>query len=159
MAACIQQTKPFSLFLFDIDHFKQINDTYGHAGGDAALLHIVAICKAQLDENMLFGRYGGEEFAVALPARTMQEAGRIAERIRQAIADQPLSLEQEIVALTASFGISELNQHTNTLTLLLQEADRALYASKHHGRNTVHLAIGEALLPYEDAAHENKRPV
>lgn len=105
----IQTRAPLSFILFDIDYFKKINDHYGHLIGDAAIRHVVSICKKELEHESIFGRYGGEEFVVCLPGKTISDAAKIAEKIRAAIELTPLNTEQELIFVTASFGVSDLN--------------------------------------------------
>ncbi len=129
-----------SFILLDIDHFKQINDGYGHSVGDFALQHIVNICKQQLEPSSLLGRYGGEEFAICLPGADIEEAAQTAERLRLTIASTPMYSSAQTIHLTASFGVTETRSSNDRLEVLLREADIALYRSKHNGRNCVHLA-------------------
>ncbi|WP_163873850.1 histidine kinase N-terminal 7TM domain-containing protein [Paenibacillus favisporus] len=101
---CLKREEPMSLLLFDIDHFKRINDEFGHDTGDDALMHIVAVCREQLRPEDVFGRYGGEEFVVALPGLSTVEAAGAAERIRASLAQQPLETAGGPLSMTASFG-------------------------------------------------------
>lgn len=131
---------PLSLILFDIDHFKSINDTYGHETGDDAIRHVVELCRSRLGPEALFGRYGGEEFVVCLPAMGIGEAAGLAERLRRAVADSPLETADAAIRVTASFGVAEATPAAGTIKALLHEADMALYRSKAGGRNAVSLA-------------------
>ncbi|GLX69916.1 histidine kinase N-terminal 7TM domain-containing diguanylate cyclase [Paenibacillus glycanilyticus] len=140
------QDKPLALLLFDIDHFKRINDDYGHDVGDQALLHVVEICRQLLRPEDVFGRYGGEEFVVAMPGLSQQEAEACAQRIRSEIASQSMvaaAMEQSL-SVTASFGLAVAGaggkEDGKGLNQLLKAADDALYEAKHNGRNTVRLA-------------------
>ncbi|MGG4145259.1 histidine kinase N-terminal 7TM domain-containing protein [Paenibacillus algorifonticola] len=132
--------QPFSLILFDIDHFKSINDRFGHDIGDLALCHVVAVCQEQLSDSDLFGRYGGEEFIICLPAAAPNEAGEIAEKLRRALAGSPLQTQAGSVPLSASFGAAGITiaEHAE-LDEMIREADKALYQSKNMGRNAVHI--------------------
>ncbi|MCA0756218.1 diguanylate cyclase [Paenibacillus sp. N4] len=132
-----RQRQPLSFILFDVDHFKQINDRYGHSVGDFALQHIVNICKQGLPTKALLGRYGGEEFAVCLPETELAEAGQIAERLRKEIASTPMYSSAKAISITASFGLTQARTPDVLLEMLLREADVALYRSKHGGRNMV----------------------
>ncbi|WP_152403988.1 histidine kinase N-terminal 7TM domain-containing diguanylate cyclase [Paenibacillus cellulositrophicus] len=105
---CLKQEEPMSLLLFDIDHFKRINDEFGHDTGDDALMHIVAVCREQLRPEDVFGRYGGEEFVVALPGLSPEEAAGAAERIRASLALQPLETAGGPLSMTVSFGAAGL---------------------------------------------------
>jgi diguanylate cyclase (GGDEF)-like protein len=122
---------PAAVLLLDLDHFKRINDTYGHLAGDTALRAVAAALTAELRGHDLIGRYGGEEFVVYLPAATAHTAVPIAERIRARIASAAE------VRLTASVGIAAHPQHGDTITALLTVADKALYKAKHAGRDRV----------------------
>jgi len=151
IARALKNGTHLSLILFDIDHFKQINDVHGHGVGDSAILHVVNTCKKLLPEETIFGRYGGEEFIICLPKKDLYDAALIAEQMRAAIADTPLEpADGLIVPLTASFGAAELKEPSCTLDALLHEADLALYASKNNGRNAVHLAVQNASLRFEN---------
>lgn len=141
----VKMDKPLSLILFDIDHFKNINDHYGHSIGDLAICHVVSLCKNHLGPEHIFGRYGGEEFVICLPGLEVIEAKTVAENIRMDIEAHPLDTPKGSLSITASFGVTELKQGADTLALLLEESDEALYVSKASGRNSVHVAIGESV--------------
>lgn len=128
-----------SLALFDVDHFKNINDCFGHVCGDSALRHITEVCRRHLRPADVFGRYGGEEFVLCLPEMDLLQAAGLAEEIRHAIETEALLLPQGRIDITVSFGVVEAAPGYS-LEELLKEADHALYASKHSGRNAVHLA-------------------
>ncbi|MWC29753.1 histidine kinase N-terminal 7TM domain-containing diguanylate cyclase [Paenibacillus sp. MMS18-CY102] len=131
---------PFGVILFDIDFFKRVNDTYGHETGDRMIVHVVSVCKELLPEDALFGRYGGEEFVLALPFVTDQGAYAIAERLRAAMEHALLLTPKGSLTVTASFGIAHVTgHHDETLEMLLSKADEALYTSKRDGRNRVSL--------------------
>jgi diguanylate cyclase (GGDEF)-like protein len=138
-----QTEQPLSFILFDIDHFKLINDRYGHSVGDFALQHVIAVCQQCLPDNALLGRYGGEEFAIALPDTPLEQAGQAAERLRKEIAGNPLYSAAKTISITASFGVTQARTADVPLEALLSEADIALYRSKHSGRNAVHLSSPE----------------
>ena len=127
---------PLSLVLFDIDHFKSVNDTYGHPAGDAVLIAFSrAICD-QVREDDIVGRYGGEEFAVVLPGAGEAVATSVAERVREATARLSFPSPAERVRVTVSAGVA-LTKPGDTAKKLLKRADAALYAAKHGGRNQV----------------------
>ena len=130
-----------STIMCDIDHFKSINDTYGHSVGDQVIKKMADVVKETVRENDHVCRYGGEEFCVLLPGLDKQSAARIAERIRANIeseAAQSLKLTGGRI-ITASFGVSDLDGKPNDLTELIDQADSALYVSKESGRNQVNL--------------------
>jgi diguanylate cyclase (GGDEF)-like protein/PAS domain S-box-containing protein len=137
---------PLSVLFFDIDYFKQINDTFGHALGDQALKQIVQVARAEIRSADVLGRYGGDEFIVLLPQTGVQEALPLAERIRARIADLRIDSEKGPLALTISMGIAQTIHRVldpgdippaaaDTAEKLIQRADQALYAAKQAGRN------------------------
>jgi diguanylate cyclase (GGDEF)-like protein len=127
--------------MVDIDHFKQFNDTYGHAVGDQ-VIDVVARClSAGLRQGDVLGRYGGEEFCIVLPGATPQAALAVAERMRidlQAHANQAIRGVQ-VRPITASFGVAALSAAGRTVEVVIDQADQALYQSKQAGRNRVTL--------------------
>ncbi|HWV11124.1 MAG TPA: GGDEF domain-containing protein [Pseudomonas sp.] len=127
---------PISLLLLDIDHFKQVNDSLGHQGGDAVLKHFVHTLADNLRHDEPLGRYGGEEFVVLLRNTPARDANATAERLRQAIADTPYRDGQNEYPLTASIGCATTHER-QSLEQLLQQADTALYQAKRGGRNRV----------------------
>lgn len=131
------QEHSLSLIMVDIDYFKRLNDTYGHAMGDQALIAFADMLKNSLSSAGIIGRLGGEEFAVILPNTDEDAAVQIAERLRQKASQIELTHEQSPVHFTASMGVVETPQGSASLDLLLAQADKALYFSKHHGRNQV----------------------
>lgn len=128
---------PLSLLMLDADHFKSINDRYGHPVGDEALKTLAEHGRRQLREIDLFARLGGEEFAILLPQTDFIAARAVAERLRQTIAEQSVATGQESFHFTVSIGVASLNAHTMDLHDLLRHADDALYQAKQHGRNRV----------------------
>lgn len=136
-----------ALIMFDIDHFKQINDTYGHGGGDRALVAVAGLCRAASRQADVIARVGGEEFAALMRVRNREHALEIAERLRQEIAQTDLRLEDGTrVSVTASFGIALAAQrNTPTLESLMKTADEMLYRAKAAGRNCVMAAQPQAI--------------
>ncbi len=128
---------PVSVILFDLDHFKRLNDVYGHAVGDQALHQAIELCRCHLRHTDIVGRYGGEEFAVLLPETTLRDALQIAERIRIHIAQGALTARDGVIHITVSLGVAGLHSQDSTFQSLLERADQAMYASKEHGRNRV----------------------
>jgi diguanylate cyclase (GGDEF)-like protein len=129
-----------SLVSIDIDHFKEVNDRYGHSGGDEALRHFVQVTRLQLRSQDVLGRLGGEEFAVLLPETGMESAIAVAERIRRGVEATPARFGDGQIPLTASFGVACWSATSETADALLQRADKALYAAKAAGRNRVTVA-------------------
>jgi len=128
-----------ALFMFDIDHFKRVNDTYGHGAGDQALVIVAELCRASLHQSDLIARLGGEEFAVLMRVTSREQAIEMAQRLRQRLSETDLRLGRgDIVNVTASFGIAfALQQHAPTLDVLMKCADEMLYRAKAAGRNCV----------------------
>lgn len=127
---------PLALVLTDLDHFKAINDKYGHHVGDQVLRNVAQILSAVVRNVDLVGRWGGEEFAILMPDTDLEEAVRAAERMRVALAEAPL-IEGLDVGYTASFGVAAFRLATPTMDSLLGRADTALYEAKNKGRNRV----------------------
>lgn len=128
---------PLTAMILDIDHFKAINDTYGHAVGDLALTAVADTCKAVLRSPDLLGRIGGEEFAMLLPQTGIEGASVLAERLRQAIADIRLDRLAQPLNLTATIGVATWLGESDSLDDLLLRADRMLYRGKAQGRNRI----------------------
>jgi len=126
--------------ILDLDHFKDVNDTYGHLAGDKVLCHVKAVADKCLRREDLFARYGGEEFVVLAPETDAIGATRLAERMRQAIAEIPADGGKSV---TASIGLASVDIVTAETTLdgLLASADKAMYQAKASGRNR--LAVAE----------------
>ena len=132
--------RPMALLLFDLDHFKQINDAFGHAAGDLVLRRVAATCRELLRSEDLVARLGGEEFAVLLHDAEAQEAERVAERLRAAITGLAIDHEGRRIGVTISLGIALPGPGCETLEACLAAADRALYRAKRSGRNRLCLA-------------------
>lgn len=128
---------PSVVMMLDIDHFKQVNDTWGHAAGDEVLRHLAAVIGRNLRRDDLAGRLGGEEFAILLSHTGPSDGFALAERLRQALAGGPAPSAAGDIAFTVSFGLSVLGAGTAGPEACLAQADAALYHSKHHGRNRV----------------------
>lgn len=130
--------RPISLMFVDIDHFKQINDTFGHKAGDQTLTWFAGLVRKELRNSDVLGRLGGDEFAVLLPETGLSEAVQVAERIRATLEEQKLPVgENERVALTISAGVASRDKAADSLDDLLKKADAALYRAKRLGRNFV----------------------
>jgi diguanylate cyclase (GGDEF)-like protein len=130
-----------AVIALDLDHFKVINDTYGHAGGDNVLRWFSRTCESQLRAIDLFGRIGGEEFAILLPNSDEASALRVAERLRSAIESLPVAIgDGRFHATTVSIGLATSSRDGETLDSLLAAADGALYDAKRAGRNRIMLA-------------------
>lgn len=129
--------RPLSILMLDMDHFKRINDRYGHARGDLVLNAFCDGCRTLLRDVDLFARTGGEEFAVLLPETTLDGARVIAERLRQFTAGQNVETEGVEITWTISAGVAMIDPSDADLDACLQRADNALYRAKERGRNRV----------------------
>ncbi len=127
---------PFSLIFLDIDDFKKLNDTYGHAVGDQALKAVAAVPKQHLREGDLVGRWGGEEFIVALVGAGLETAEAVAEKLRKYISEIVLDVGGQGRQITASLGVVE-HGNEGSLLDLIDNADKAMYQAKQEGKNRV----------------------
>lgn len=139
LLAAARRKVSVALLLIDADHFKRINDRFGHEVGDQALLAIVAALKDSLRASDLLGRYGGEEFAALLPEADMASAMHVAERLRASVEIREFAVGEHAIPLRVSIGVATVvpEQGESKLALLLRHADLALYAAKAAGRNRV----------------------
>jgi len=150
---------PLSLWMLDIDHFKNVNDTYGHHAGDLALQSLVDVSRKVLRELDIMGRVGGEEFAVLLPETDTEQALLVAERLRQKIASAAVPLEQgNTVSYTVSIGVATLGADETGIDALLGRADQALYRAKRTGRDKVCVAESAAGVRIEGLMPASKNP-
>ncbi len=129
--------RALSLLLFDIDHFKTVNDNYGHPAGDAVLREMALRIKQYVRKEECFARYGGEEFAIALPETGPENSRKFAEKVRRLIADQPFEFEGQKFSVTISIGVAELSGQMSEPIGLIKIADANLYKAKKAGRNRV----------------------
>lgn len=141
---CRKSGREACLVLIDLDHFKAVNDTYGHAVGDRVLKRAVAACQAHLRSTDIFGRLGGEEFGIVLPECTLEQVLARTERIRLAIAEVVRGDATEEICVSASFGVATTKHSGHDLRQLLIHADDALYRAKREGRNRVSVSDGRA---------------
>ncbi len=128
---------PLTVALLDVDRFKSINDSYGHSVGDAVLKELTTFCQQQIREHDIFGRYGGEEFVMALPHADLASAGTVLERLRSRLAEAKLPVGPDGLGFTVSIGASEVRPGDEGLRFALDRADRALYEAKGAGRDRV----------------------
>ena len=151
IARAVRTRSPLAVALIDIDHFKMVNDTYGHLAGDKALRAVTDALREQLRSYDLAGRFGGEEFAILLPQTREDHAVSIADRLRMHIAGMSVPVSDDgkpenCIRLTVSVGVAPLDDTNRELTDLLAAADSALYLAKQAGRNRTHLANASAPL-------------
>ena len=135
-----RHTAPLALILFDLDHFKKVNDTYGHVIGDEVLKFVANIVSGMLRNEDVFARYGGEEFVILLRGTAVDAAAALAERIRQAIEAAEFVFETAQLRCTVSVGVANLQAQHEGDQDLVASADRALYTAKQDGRNRVETA-------------------
>ncbi len=137
---CRKDGSPYSMVMFDLDHFKNINDTRGHQAGDRILASFANTVRTALRPNDLFGRYGGEEFLVVLPGASVETAYVVAERVRKAFAENHRFFNGSPLNATVSAGVASIST-TSDMNEIVASVDRAMYAAKHNGRNRVECAI------------------
>ena len=143
ISRALRYSRPLSVMMFDIDFFKRVNDTFGHASGDMVLKMVAKTTKEMIRATDIPARYGGEEFIVLLPETPVAGAAAVAERLRRRIEDTTVQTEKCPITITASFGVSDYLGETNSkpneriLSEFIANADQALYASKNAGRNRV----------------------
>ncbi|WP_431857069.1 GGDEF domain-containing response regulator [Azospirillum sp.] len=134
----LRYARPLSAIMLDIDHFKKVNDTHGHATGDEAIRSVVRVCRSLVRGADILGRLGGEEFAILLPETPPQGAVLLAERLRRALAVTEVRIPGGVgVTFTVSVGVSALKPGEESVSALLARADEALYRAKNGGRNRV----------------------
>lgn len=132
-----QEKRPFSLFMIDVDHFKTINDTWGHSHGDWVLSEIAKVCTQSLRPTDVIGRFGGEEFVVALPNTSPDDAQVVAERLKNQVSELPSKEGMSELHLSITIGIAVANNDEVTLESLIKQADQMLYIGKRDGRNQI----------------------
>lgn len=147
MSLAMRMRQPVSLVLLDLDHFKRINDTFGHAAGDLVLRTLAGVLREELRDTDTAARYGGEEFALILPQADFEGAVVVAERLRKHIEGLELP---SVGQVTASFGVATFPQHAASREKLIEIADQALYAAKKEGRNRVGVPSHSRLETTED---------
>jgi diguanylate cyclase (GGDEF)-like protein/PAS domain S-box-containing protein len=133
----LRYQRPLAVIMFDIDHFKEVNDTFGHATGDEILQHVTQVACKELRSADVIGRYGGEEFVILLPMTNAQQAYPLAERIRMGVEAMYVSTEKGDATVTLSIGIVEMNRdvQNGSVDNLIRSADKVMYAAKRAGRN------------------------
>ncbi|HET9450829.1 MAG TPA: GGDEF domain-containing protein [Aggregicoccus sp.] len=137
LGRCHRYGRALSLLLFDLDHFKRINDTHGHVAGDAVLRELAQALKPLVRREQCFARYGGEEFALVLPEDGAEKARQLAEKLRQRVEAHAFVFDGQRIPVTVSIGVADLLPEMSEPEQLLQAADARLYAAKRGGRNQV----------------------
>ncbi|MDF1764576.1 MAG: GGDEF domain-containing protein [Oleibacter sp.] len=157
MRVCLEQelertsrtTMPTAFMMIDLDHFKSINDTYGHENGNKVLIHVAQLLLLETRKLDVCCRYGGEEFAIILPSTSLMLARQVAERIRLTLENSFIQLDADTaITVTASIGLAMIDRHSGESDFLISEADKALYQAKKNGRNGVAVSYS----PKDDAA-------
>ena len=127
---------PLTLVMFDVDHFKKVNDTYGHLAGDAVLKDLANRIRPRIRREDLFARYGGEEFACVLPSTALAGGIVFAEHLRTLIAERPCTFDSQSIEFTISLGVTTMHRETSVDSVaLIKRADENLYTAKRNGRN------------------------
>lgn len=147
---------PVSMIMFDLDHFKDVNDRYGHLCGDAVLNAVGKRMKEVLRGSDLKCRYGGEEFLVLLPETPLHGARRVAETLRREIAERPVPWSGEALTVTASFGLAQTMPGEVNVQAVIARADQALYRAKDDGRNCVRIAAENPTLVADETKRHNR---
>ena len=146
LSKCERNGQHCSVLLIDLDHFKQINDAYGHAGGDKALCYFARCVRTSLRDFDVFGRIGGEEFAIVLSGVGQDQAAMVSNRLREAVAAGTIEHDGKSFAITMSGGVVTATDDDNVQSLL-DAADAALYQAKHLGRNRIDVAVNISSQP------------
>jgi diguanylate cyclase (GGDEF)-like protein len=146
LASATRHGRPLTAIMIDIDDFKPVNDRYGHAVGDEVLLVIARRIHHGLSEEDLLGRYGGEEFAVILPDASLDQGTRVAERLRELVAAEPVKTSAGPLELSISLGVAQAGSGACAIADLLDRADRGLLQAKREGRNRVVTVAGAAAI-------------
>jgi diguanylate cyclase (GGDEF)-like protein len=133
----VRYRTPLSAIMFDLDHFKMVNDTLGHVVGDEVLKGVADRCRSVVRAIDVLGRFGGEEFAIVLPQTELEIAVTIAERLREIVGQEPIETSRGPIAVTVSCGVAQMRPGVLELKTLLDQADAAMYEAKRAGRNRV----------------------
>jgi two-component system cell cycle response regulator len=148
IAVCSRHGHPLTLVMFDVDHFKTVNDSHGHLAGDAVLKDLAARIRPRIRREDLFARYGGEEFVCVLPSTALPGGIVFAEHLRALIADRPCVFDGVSIPFTISLGVTTLHRETGVDTAaLIKRADDNLYVAKRGGRNRVVPSLADLIPP------------
>jgi len=132
-----RHTRDLCVLMFDIDHFKRVNDQYGHLAGDYVLKEVARVVQGRIRRDEVFARYGGEEFALVLPETSLDNARTLAETIRAKVAENRYVFQGEVIPITISIGVALLTDGDRSATDIIARADEKLYEAKRSGRNRV----------------------
>ena len=150
MARALRNKSPLGFIMIDLDHFKDVNDTFGHQAGDAVLAHIAGLLRNRVRESDIVVRYGGEEFLVVAVEADLPATVGLAETLRRLIEDRPAEYGGRTIPVRASFGVAMLRHHQDTsVKEIIERADKACYTAKAQGRNRV---VADAQLENQSAA-------
>jgi len=147
IAVASRHRHPLALVMFDVDHFKKVNDQRGHLAGDAVLKELCNRIKARVRREDLFARYGGEEFAFVLCSTGLEGGILLAEQLRVLIAEKPATFDGESIPFTISLGVAAVESTTKDAASLIKAADERLYEAKRGGRNRVVPTLADLLPP------------
>ncbi|SFP90477.1 diguanylate cyclase (GGDEF) domain-containing protein [Nitrosomonas cryotolerans] len=137
LARCSRTDEVLSVMMIDVDHFKSINDRYGHQAGDEVLKRLAVVAQQSIRSNDYLARYGGEEFCILLPTTLEKDAWKLADRLRQSFAAMSIEFDGEVLCSTISIGIADTKHAGLEFASLIVAADKAMYRAKHDGRNRV----------------------
>ncbi len=137
MARCLRYQRPLTLIMFDLDHFKRINDDYGHLAGDYVLKRVANETSKKVRKEECFARYGGEEFSIVLPDTALDRGVVLAEKVRALLEATEFRFEEHIIPVTTSMGVAQMTEATKDAFSFIKVADEHLYAAKQGGRNRV----------------------
>ena len=137
LAGATRHKRPLSVAVIDADHFKSVNDKYGHIAGDFVLRKIAHVIQGVIRKDELLARYGGEEFVIVMPESTMEQSAMLAEKVRKLIEETEFSFEDHVIPVTVSVGVAAHYAKLQDVDAFIQAADEALYRAKETGRNKV----------------------
>jgi len=155
LAMAVRGSSNLALMMVDVDHFKKINDTYGHSAGDSVLIHLTQLMNSVVRASDWLGRYGGEEFLVIASGCPPDHASLMGDRLRLTVANNPVSYGELTISSTISIGIANTRSLVSpTAETLVKLADSALYRAKSNGRNRIEVDTGQLFTP---AAYEARQ--